>query len=139
MLRTFILGTGSYHFGYYCAILNPLAEPLLTRIYGVVDPTEVAQMQGNLNMYYTLGAMISVLISGKLADKIGRIKLLSIVECCSVVVLLLHSIKNYHFLLLMRFLSGMISSQGSTVGMISIKEMMPAKYVGFGGLLLFLC
>jgi Sugar (and other) transporter len=90
-------------------------------------------------MYYTLGAMISVLVSGIFADKFGRIKMLIYLEALSIVVFLLYSVKNMNVLLLARFLSGIVSSQNSTIGMITIKEMMSSKKVSFGGLFLYLC
>ena len=35
LYRTILIGLGTYHFGYYIGIMNPLAEPLITHIYDV--------------------------------------------------------------------------------------------------------
>jgi MFS family permease len=110
LYRTILLAAGTYHFGYFVGIFNPLAEPLLTHIYKIKGESEIARIEGNINMCFTVGAMLSVLVSGKLADSLGRVKLLTYLELLSIVTYILYSVESLNVLLCARFLSGVISS-----------------------------
>lgn len=136
--RTILITSGAYHFGYYIGIFNPLANPLLTHIYNIKEENELAAIEGNINMFFTIGALMAVLFSGKLADSIGRIKLLTYIELLSVMNYLLYSFEDLTALLAARFLSGMISSTNVAIALVAIKEMMPAPKVDLGGLFLYL-
>ena len=41
-------------------------------------------------MAFTIGAFVGVIMCGNLADKVGRVKLLIILECLASIVCLLH-------------------------------------------------
>lgn len=139
LFLTCLLTSGTYHFGYYNGIFNPLGEPLLKHVYNITDKSQLATLEGNLNMYFTMGGLLAVIFSGKIADKIGRIKLLTYLELLSLVTYSLYSMKNLNILLTARFISGIISSTNAAIGLVAIKEMMPEKKISFGGLFLYLC
>lgn len=138
LIRILIIAVGNYHFGYYIGIFNPLADPMLKYTFKIESESERAAMQGNINMFLTVGAMISVFFCGKLMNMFGRIRLITYIEIGHLLVYILHCFKSYPLLLLARFLSGVFLSTHATIGTVAIKEMMPSSRVAHGGVLLYI-
>ena len=65
------------YFGYFNTILNPLGGKLLSLQFQVED---VDSYLGMANFLYSIGAMIGCLTSGPMANKIGRVKTMIILE-----------------------------------------------------------
>jgi MFS family permease len=79
-----MLGSGGYYFGYYMGIWNPLGQKHLRLNLGVeVDFIETAQ--GLINVCYAVGAMFGCLFGSVLAVRIGRIRLIFLVDILSLV------------------------------------------------------
>ena len=135
--RAFIIGFGCYYLGYYIGILNPMGNPLAKIVYKMEDKNEIASFVGNLNLYYSLGAMISVFVVGPLSDTIGRIKLLIICEVISIGTGYLYTIKSTTILLMTRAIGGVIAGLNSSAGPIALAEMFPSAVTGAGGLFLY--
>lgn len=106
---------------------------MLNYVFEVTDPAEVNSKVGNITMAFTVGATIGVIFSGNLASKIGRTKLLFLLEVVAFLVGLLHLVENMGVLLMTRMLSGLQSSMSAVMGAIVLKEMIPERYFGTGG------
>ena len=63
---------------------------MLNYVFKIQDPDLVSSAIGNINMGFTLGAFVGVIMCSGLANKLGRIKLLVVVEVLAVIVCLLH-------------------------------------------------
>jgi hypothetical protein len=79
-----MLGSGGYYFGYYMGIWNPLGQKHL-RLNLSVDDDFVETAQGLINLFFAVGAMFGCLFGSVLAVKIGRIRLIFLVDILSLV------------------------------------------------------
>lgn len=135
-LRAIALSMGGYYFGYYIGIFNPLGNPLVERVYNRTGDAR-DQLVGNINLFFTLGAAISVFISGPLADLVGRIRLILVCEIVAIVTCALYWIESVPVLLGVRFLSGIITGINAGIVPFTLTEMFPSSLTGFGGLFFY--
>ena len=136
LLRISALALFGIGFGYYIAIFNPMGEPVLKDVYGF-EPNVRKQYIGNINMLFSIGALVAALVSGPISEKIGRRKLLIIFDVASVGMALLYSYQNIWVLHFNRFLSGFLGSGVSMISTILISELLPKKISGIGNVALF--
>lgn len=98
-----ILGaTGGMYFGYYTTIFNPLQKPLLQGVYKFKG-NDYIKAQGDVNLIFSLGAILGCLFSGFLGDRVGRMKTLILGIAIEIVCYSLYSIENYYILLVSRY------------------------------------
>lgn len=135
-LRAIALAMGGYYFGYYIGIFNPLGTPLVERVYNRTGDAK-DDLVGSINLYFTLGAAISVFISGPLADFFGRIRLILFCEVIAVLTCALYWIESVPVLLGVRFLSGIITGINAGIVPVTLTEMFPSSLTGFGGLFFY--
>lgn len=129
-----LLAAGGLYNGYNSAIFNPLADPLLRNVYNldpVKDKSTIDTFKGLVNAIFSIGAMIGVFGTGFLSNKLGRRPLLYLCEVFAILNCGIYIIKGLGFLVLARFVSGLISGM-SSVASIVITEMLPNKVSGFG-------
>ena len=133
MFLTLLVASQTYHFGYYIGIFNPMAIPMLNYVFKMNDPDLVNSAVGNINMAFTIGAFIGVIMCSGLADKLGRIKLIILIEILFALVCLLHLVESFGVLIIARMLSGFSSSISAVMAAVILKEMMPERYFSTGG------
>lgn len=127
---------GGYYFGYYIGIFNPLGDPLVEKVYGLSGDARL-NLIGNINLFFTVGAAISVFISGPLSDFVGRIRLLLFLEFLAVGSCLAYTIESTTVLLTIRALSGIITGINAGLVPVALTEMFPGSIAGFGGLFFY--
>ena len=124
------------HFGFYVAIFNPLSDPIFKGVYGLKD-AEIKGLIGNVNMFFGIGSFFSILISGSLAEKIGRRKLLIIYDVGALISACLYLVKDLRVLQLARFLSGFFANGQGIISSILVTETLPKKISGLANSILF--
>ena len=134
-LRAITLALGGYYFGYYIGITNPMADPLTT--YYNIDKDSITGFKGNINSFFSLGAMVSVFLVGPLSNIIGRVRVLILAEVIGIITSYLYTIKSVPLLLTLRAVGGVITGINSGVGPVALSEMFPGPITGFGGLFLY--
>lgn len=127
---------GGYYFGYYIAIFNPLGEPLAEKVYNYTGDQKL-NLIGNLNLFFTIGAAISVFLSGPLSNLIGRIRLILFLEFLALGTCLLYSFKSVTILLALRAASGIITGLNAAVVPVALTEMFPGSLSGFTGVFFY--
>ena len=129
-----LLAFGNFYAGYYGAIFNPLAKPMLYNIYEMdanKDKNKIALLEGAFNAVFSVGAMTGAFATGSLADLIGRRPLLILSEVIALLTCLLYITKGIPYLLAARFISGVVAGM-SNIGFIIISELLPNKISGIG-------
>jgi MFS family permease len=130
-----VLGSGGFYFGYYDGIYNPMFRPMMIGVYGydeIKDKTKLDDINGLVNMLFSIGAMIGVLSTGFLADRFGRRTILYAGEFIALVTMVLYRIISIEVLMTTRVISGMVAGINSSIYAVMIAEMLPNSMVGFG-------
>lgn len=127
---------GGYYFGYYIGIFNPLGDPLAEKVYDFSGDKKI-NLIGNINLFFTIGAAISVFISGPLSDMIGRVRLILFLEFLAVGTSLAYTIKSTTLLLAIRAISGIITGLNAAIVPVALTEMFPGSIAGSGGLVFY--
>ena len=134
--RMFFISLGSFAFGYYLVITNVLAKPLTKGVYGM-NKDDQKTYTGYFGSLFSLGAMVSVALSGYLTKSIGRVKLCLVTDIACILHALAYSIESIPVLLLMRFFSGFIGGVALVVNPIISKELFPPQIAPLGGTMSF--
>lgn len=130
-----LLGSGGFYFGYYVAIFNPLFFPMLTGSFGydkTKDENLLNTYFGLVNLFFCLGAMIGVLVSGYLSDKFGRRPILYSGEIIALIGLVPSIFAHIAPLLISRIINGVVTGINSSMFSVIMAEMLPNKVCGFG-------
>ena len=130
-----VLGSGGFYFGYYDGIYNPMFRPMMIGVYGydeIKDKTKLDDINGLVNMLFSIGAMIGVLSTGFLADRFGRRTILYAGEFIALVTMVLYRIISLEVLMTTRVTSGIVAGMNSSIYAVMIAEMLPNSMVGFG-------
>ena len=114
-----------------------MAGPLLDRVYEV-SADERVQIVGNLNFFFSIGAMISVLFTGKLMDVLGRRRLNLLLDLAAFLFILLISVKSLFILQLTRALIGFVSSAYCMTAGITLVEVFPTHLASLGNMLVYI-
>lgn len=136
-----LLAFGSFYNGYCTGIFNPLAKPLLTRVFGFdekLDEKKIDNYKGAFNAAFSLGAMIGVFGTGSLANKMGRKTILYLSEFVAICNALLYVVEDLRTIIGARFISGIISGM-SSIGFVIISELLPNSLSGFGNASGYVC
>ena len=135
---TIIMSSGGVYFGYYIAIFNPMAEPLLNSVYDI-KKTSQDEVKGNFNFFFAMGALFSVMVSGWLSDNVGRMRMLLIAELLALITFVGYTIENINILYCVRVLSGIIAGFNTAIAQLALKEILPKKLIPFGGMVIYIC
>ena len=130
-----VLGSGGFYFGYYIACFNPMFEPIMYGVHKfdrVLDKPLMQTYNGLLNMLFALGAMVGVLGTGVIADKVGRRPILYAGEVIALLCMLLYAPANIACLMLARIVSGFVAGINSSIFSVMMAEMLPNSVCGFG-------
>lgn len=131
---TLIIASNSYYFGYLMPIFNTLGEPLLQDVYHLKGEA-YSMVLGDINFYFSVGAMIGVLGSGVLVDLVGRKKMLYLTEIFGGLFFLGFLIQNLAILRFFRFATGVIAGLISTIPQIYMTETLPRHLSSRGGVI----
>lgn len=123
---------GGYYFGYYIGIFNPLGEPLAEKVYGYSGEKKISLI-GNINLYFTVGAAVSVFLCSHISDIFGRVRLVIFLELLALFTCYTYTIQNITVLLITRTVCGVIVGLNSTILPVALTEMFPGSVRGFGG------
>lgn len=96
-----LCATGGLYFGYYISIFNPLSKPVLTGVYGITG-SDYVQAKGNVNLTFSIGAVLGCIFSGYMSDKIGRWKAIIFSLLLEFFSYGLYSVEKYQVLLIAR-------------------------------------
>jgi MFS family permease len=138
MIRIAILGLVGSNFGFYMVIFNPMGKPLLKDVYGFDDDTR-KQYIGNINLLYSIGGLIASFCIGPLAEKLGRRKLLHIMDYLSVMMVIMYSIQDIWVLQLTRLVGGFLGSGSYVLTSIIVTELFPKRISGIANTFLYSC
>lgn len=136
LMKIILASIYGINFGYYMAIFNPLGNPLLTSVYKLNDE-EFKQIIGNINMLFPIGAFFATLVSGPIAEKIGRRKLIIIYDFMCVGSIALYWIQDLRVLQVTRFLNGYIAAGSGVIGAITLTELLPKTVSGAANAVLY--
>jgi MFS family permease len=134
---TVALASGGYFLGYYVSIMNSMAGPILDGRYQLRGSDRVEAL-GNLNFYFSIGAMISVLGISKLMDTLGRRRLNMLLDLAAIVFVLMTSFESLMVLQLTRFLLGLLASAYCMVAGITLVETLPQHLASQGNMVVYI-
>ena len=132
-----LLGSGGLFFGMQMSIFNPLEGPLLKNIYNLEKEARITA-SGSINLYFSLGAMMIMLLCPHLSKKLGRVKTLVLAESIAVLTMVLYNIIDLRVLYLARFLAGAVAGINTAIGQLTIKELLPKSFRGLGGMIIYI-
>jgi MFS family permease len=107
LFKCLVISYGGSYMGYYLTVFNPMGSPLLKKVYKVSED-DYASIIGNINLIFSLAIVVCCLVSGPLANKIGRFNMLLIGEILALISYYFYTIQSIHFLYLARLLSGIV-------------------------------
>ena len=137
-IRICILGLVGFNFGFYIVIFNPMGKPLLKDVYGY-EEHDFKNYIGNINLLFSLGGLLSSFCIGPLAERLGRRKLLQILDILSVIMVAMYSIQDIWVLQATRFLGGFLGSGSYVLTSIIVTELFPKRISGIANTFLYSC
>lgn len=136
ILRMLVLSSGGLYFGYFAAIMNPLAKPMLEGVLeysAEIDGDILNTYYGMVNFLFGAGAFVGVFSAGELAKYLGRRPILYAGEIIALLNIVPSVIKGTSSLMMSRFLSGLVSGIHLSIYSIILSELLPNKLAGIGG------
>lgn len=133
-LLMLLVASGGYYFGFYIGVFNALGTELLIQVYNIPNEKEIRTTNGRINMFFTVGNLVGVLIVTYLTNKIGRRRLLILAELLGFLLFFAYTVQNLHVLLGVRFLCGVAGGVNSAIVPIFITEMIPRSKSGVGNI-----
>ena len=137
-IRICILGLVGFNFGFYIVIMNPMGKPLLKDVYKYGED-DFKNYIGNVNLLFSIGGLLSSFCVGPLAERLGRRKLLQILDILSVIMVAMYSIQDIWVLQLTRFLGGFLGSSSYVLTSIIVTELFPKRISGVANTFLYSC
>lgn len=137
-LRAVLLATSGFATGQNLAVFNPLGSPLLEIIYQKEAGLEVSVTLGYINLAYSAGYMLSMIVGTVLQNKLGRVNTHRFADLLGILVSLLFLIKNLPLLIFCRILAGLVSGRSLSSNSAILGEVFPSNIIGFGGTLTFI-
>jgi len=135
-LLCFVLAASGLVGGYQIPIINSMGNPILVGRYHLAEDERLS-MLGNLNFFYSMGAMVGVLSVGVILDYFGRRKANILLDCVIVVSLLISLVESLLFLQLSRFMVGFSTCTINMVAGITMVEIFPQKLAGVGNTMIY--
>lgn len=129
---------GNYWFGYAIGILNPIGVKMLVAKYDYDGgDSEEAQSKrdnilGLMNNVFSIGALVGVLVTGGLADKLGRRTVMYITDILAIICAVMLFIIHLPTLICSRFLAGVVAGLYNAIGAVILAELMPNSVCGVG-------
>lgn len=137
ILLVILISSGNYFYGYYIIITNVLAEALLVGVYGQ-SKDEFKANSRYFGFLFSLGCFLGLISQGKIFKRIGGVKLMMVVECFNIVIALVHLVKSFGFLLILRVLTGVVA--GISLGVIPplLHDMFSCQRASLGGIVCYI-
>jgi len=136
MIIAATLALSGYGIGYYVSIMNSMGTPLLVGVYHLNEEERLSAL-GNLTFLFPVGAMIGVLLCGKIMDYYGRKFLVTYIDLAAIFVIAIHLIENLYILLIARFLMGFVSTLYALPATIMMVECLPRKVSALGNIIVY--
>lgn len=131
--RIVVLGLGGFYFGYYVACMNALTKPILVGVLNYdSESSTFTTLSGMVNFVFAVGAFTGVMISGNLADKLGRRFWLYGGEILALFVIGIYMIGHIAALLVARYFSGMVAGINISIFTVMLGEGLPNRLCGLG-------
>ena len=136
-LLTIVIVFGNFYFGFECGILNPIGDKMLREHYNyggdsADEKSKRDYVSGLLNNLFSIGALVGVILTGTLADRIGRRTVMYFSDLIALITSGLFYFIQIEFLMTARFMGGMVAGLYSSIGAVIVAEMMPNSVCGFG-------
>lgn len=131
-----LIGTGGFYTGYYMSIFNPIGSYLFENHYKMNEDKKNASL-GNINLFFPIGAAISVLAFGPLSNKLGRVRTLLLAELVALLAYLFYSSASLKLLYTARFLGGMTGGINVAGASVVLSEFFPRSISGAGGIFVY--
>ena len=132
----FTMSTTGALCGYYVSIMNSMANPILVGVFNLNEENRLAEL-GNVNFFFSIGAMVSVLLAGFLVGHFGRRKLGLILDILNIAFISLMQVQNLYVFQATRFGIGFTSCLMNIVAGITLVEVFPKKLSGIGNTLIY--
>ena len=97
---------GGICFGQSISLFNTFFDIFMRGCYPSTPPSQYITIKSNLNVFYSLGFILCMAVSGYLFQYLGRKKFLIIVCTMNVIICGLEPYPNLYLLYVLRFLSG---------------------------------
>lgn len=123
-------------YGYYLVIFNPLSGIVFPHVYHF-NKEEIKHQEGDVNMFFYIGATLFGLIGGWLAEKLGRKRLIIVFDVANVIISVCFWFPNIYFLKVIRFFNGGVTSCHYMVSSVLIAELFPRKVSGVANVSMF--
>ena len=131
--RIIVLGLGGFYFGYYVACMNALTKPILVGVLNYdSESSTYTTLSGMVNFIFAIGAFTGVMITGNLADKLGRRFWLYGGEILALLVIGIYMIGHIAALLVARYFSGMVAGINISIFTVMLGEGLPNRLCGLG-------
>jgi hypothetical protein len=131
-LLLFLLSSTGFYLGYYISIFNIMGEKAAKNLLNIVHP---APCVGSLNLAFTLGGAIGAILSTKLADRIGKMKVLTYCELLLLPSYVLYFIPSIECFIMARIISGVSTGASTNLVPFIIGELVPKGRKNFGDLM----
>lgn len=136
VLKIAIVSLCKLSFGYYMVVFNPLSGTVFRNVYGFSEE-EIKRHEGDVNMYFYIGAAGFGLVGGWLADRLGRRRLIICLDLCIIVTLLGYWVENIIVLKIVRFFNGGLGACSYMVATVFISEIFPKSISGVANVAMF--
>ena len=137
MFLVFVVSSGTYFLGFYLAITNVMSEALLIGVYGL-DEDSFQSYSGYLGFMFSIGCFVGLVCEGWLTVKVGRIRLIYLLEVLNIIHALLYRIQVLKVLLFLRLSTGLIAGISTAFIPVLCHDMFPVDKASYGGTFAYL-
>lgn len=145
---TVLFASGSYQFGFYLSIFNPLATPLLKNVLHLSDQSDpsISEVQGNIHSFPAITAFLTLLfLLPVMTGRLGRIRtvfageIIGLLMICSYLFLDKFSSDRSRvaWLGFVRLLTGVVVSVNTATAQLILKEVMQDGWLEVGSFMTF--
>lgn len=126
-----LIASGNYFFGYYLAIANVMAQPMLKGIYGLQEE-EFKSRTSMFGFLFSIGCLIGLSFEGQFIHIVGKLRLIYIVEILHILIAWMYLINGLGLLTINRFITGLVG--GLSMGLIPVvnRDLFPSYKAGVG-------
>ena len=102
-----------------------------------IAPIDLDSVNGNIGLFWALGAMVGAITGGLFNKSIGRIKSIVLFELLRIAVTLCYAIPNLYVLYIVRVICGFTVGNFNCFCPLATLEILPKSLVSFGGIMFY--
>lgn len=102
-----------------------------------IDYKDLDSVNGNIGLFWALGAMVGAITGGLFNKSIGRIKSIVLFELLRIAVTLCYAIPNLYVLYIVRVICGFTVGNFNCFCPLATLEILPKSLVSFGGIMFY--